>query len=181
MNILATLGEIQGTGTSARAAVSNLRMETPPQEVDLSGDDALVGKVTFAVDADLLALPIGASFKVTKNRLIRLALKGSKYENLTEMFAGPTAIAFSSDPVSAAKVAVKFAKKNKKLVVLGGGLGEKTLDVKAVRELASLPSIDQLRAKLIQLVMIPATRITQLSQGPSSAIVQVLRARAESK
>ena len=123
----------------------------------------------------------GASFKVAKNRLIRLALKGSKYENLTKMFSGPTAIAFSSDPVSAAKVAVKFAKKNKKLVVLGGGLGGKTLDVKAVGELALLPSIDQLRAKLMQLLMTPATRIIQLSQGPSSALAQVLRARAESK
>ncbi len=90
----------------------------------------------------------GASFKVTKNRLARLALAGTKFERLSPMFTGPTAIAYSRDPVAAAKVAVEFANKNDKLRIIGGGLGERQLDAAGVKSLATLPSLDQLRAKL---------------------------------
>jgi large subunit ribosomal protein L10 len=87
----------------------------------------------------------GATFRVIKNRLTKLALKGTPYEALDELFVGPTAIAFSDDPVAPAKVAVEFARTNNALVVLGGGMGERRLDLAAVRALAALPSLDELR------------------------------------
>ena len=121
----------------------------------------------------------GASFKVTKNRLARLALVGTKFEPLSPMFTGPTAIAFSRDPVAAAKVAVEFANKNDKLRIVGGSLGEVQLDVEGVKSLATLPSLDQLRAKLIGLVQTPATRIAVVLQAPGSQIARVLSAHAE--
>lgn len=121
----------------------------------------------------------GASFKVTKNRLARLALAGTKFEPLSPMFTGPTAIAFSRDPVAAAKVAVEFANKNDKLRIVGGSLGEVQLDVEGVKSLATLPSLDQLRAKLIGLLQTPATRIAVVLQAPGSQIARVLSAHAE--
>lgn len=121
----------------------------------------------------------GASFKVTKNRLARLALVGTKFEPLSPMFTGPTAIAFSRDPVAAAKVAVEFANKNDKLRIVGGSLGEVQLDVEGVKSLATLPSLDQLRAKLIGLLQTPATRIAVVLQAPGSQIARVLSAHAE--
>ena len=122
---------------------------------------------------------VGASFKVTKNRLARLALVGTKFEPLSPMFTGPTAIAFSRDPVAAAKVAVEFANKNDKLRIVGGSLGEVQLDVEGVKSLATLPSLDQLRAKLIGLLQTPATRIAVVLQAPGSQIARVLSAHAE--
>lgn len=122
----------------------------------------------------------GASFRVTKNRLTRLALDGTPYQGLTEFFQGPTAIAYSEDPIAAAKVAVEFAKKNDKLSIVGGGLGEKVLDEGAVRSLAALPSLDELRGKLVGLLSTPATRIAGVLQAPAGQLARVLSARAES-
>lgn len=121
----------------------------------------------------------GASFKVTKNRLTRLALAGTDYEGLTDIFTGPTAIAFSKDPVAAAKVAVDYAKTNDKLVILGGSLGSQALDVNGVKALASLPSLDELRAKLVGMLQTPATRIACVLQAPAGQMARVLRAKAE--
>ena len=89
----------------------------------------------------------GASFKVTKNRLTRLALAGTKFEDLGKLFTGPTAIAYSKDPVAAAKVVANFAKGNDKLVILGGALGSNVLNVEGVQGARHLPSLDELRAK----------------------------------
>jgi large subunit ribosomal protein L10 len=121
----------------------------------------------------------GASFKVTKNRITRLALEGTKFQNLNDLFTGPTAIAYSDDPVAPAKVAVNFAKTNKKLVVLGGAFGAEKLDVERIKVLAALPSLDGLRAMLIGLLNKPATGIVGLLQAPAGQVARVLNARGE--
>lgn len=121
----------------------------------------------------------GASFKVTKNRLTRLALEGTPYEQLGDLFTGPTAIAYSDDPVAPAKVAVDFAKKNEKLVVLGGAMGPTLLDTDGIKQLATLPSLDELRAKIVGMLNTPATRIAGVLQAPGGQIARVLSARAQ--
>jgi len=121
----------------------------------------------------------GASFKVVKNRLTRLALAGTEYENLADLFKGPTAIAFSKDPVAAAKIAVEYAKTNEKLKILGGSLGTKRLDVDGIKALATLPSLDALRASLLGMLSTPATRIAGVLQAPAGQLARVLRAKAE--
>lgn len=121
----------------------------------------------------------GASFKVTKNRLTRLALQGTKFENLEDMFTGPTAIAYSGDPVAPAKVCVNFAKKNDKLVVMGGAFGEEKLDVAGIKIMASLPSLDELRAKIVGMLNTPATRIAGVLQAPAGQVARVLSARGQ--
>ncbi|MDA0655035.1 MAG: 50S ribosomal protein L10 [Proteobacteria bacterium] len=123
----------------------------------------------------------GGSFKVTKNRLAKIALKGTKFEGLTDQFTGPTAVAVSGDPVAAAKVAVEFAKKNDKLTVLCGGLGEDILDVAQVQALAKLPSLDELRGKLIGLFQAPAQKIASILQAPSGQLARVFGAYGNSE
>lgn len=118
----------------------------------------------------------GATYKVTKNRLARLALKDTPYQELDSLFTGPTAVACSKDPVAAAKVAVKYAEGNEKLTVLGGALGDRKLDVAAVKSLAALPSIDALRAKLIGLVNAPATKVAGVLQAPAGQLARVFGA-----
>jgi len=122
---------------------------------------------------------VGANFKVTKNRLARRALAGTKFERLSPLFTGPTAIAFSRDPVAAAKVAVEFANKNEKLRIVGGGLNDQPLDVQGVKSLATMPSLDQLRAKLLGMLQTPATRIASVLQAPGAQIARVLSAHAK--
>ena len=121
----------------------------------------------------------GASFKVTKNRLTCRALEGTKYQPLEPLFTGPTAMAYSDDPVAAAKAAVNFSKTNDKLIVLGGAIDDEQLDVTAVKALASLPSLDELRAKFVGMISTPATRIAVVLQAPAGQIARVLGARAE--
>ena len=120
----------------------------------------------------------GASFKVTKNRLTRRAIEGTKYSPLSDMFTGPTAIAYSDDPVAPARVAVKFAKSNDKLVVIGGALGDEILDVAGIKALASLPSLDELRAKIVGMISTPATRIVGILQAPAGQVARVIAAKA---
>lgn len=120
----------------------------------------------------------GASFKVTKNRLTRLALKGTKFEPLSDLFVGPTAIAYSDDPIAAAKVAVKYAEGNNKLEIIGGGLFEEVLDTAGIKTLAKLPSLDELRAKLVGMVSTPATRIAGVLQAPGGDLARVISAHA---
>lgn len=121
----------------------------------------------------------GASFKVTKNSLAKIALKGTKFEGISDMFAGPTGVATSKDPVAAAKVVYEYAKKNNKLEIIGGGLGEIVLDKAAVEALAKLPSLDALRAKIIGLVQAPATKLAVLLQTPARNMVGVTKAYGE--
>lgn len=122
----------------------------------------------------------GAGFKVTKNRLARLALKGTKFEGLSDMFTGPTAIAYSQDPVAAAKVAVNYAKaSNNKLVIIGGAMAGQVLDPEGIGALATLPSLDELRARLLAVLMTPATRIAGVLQAPAAQLARVLSAYAK--
>ena len=121
----------------------------------------------------------GAALKVAKNRLARLALADTPYAGLNDLFAGPTAIAYAKDPVAAAKVAVTYARTNPKLVLLGGGLGRQMLDAEGVKSLASLPSLDELRGKLIGLINAPATRIAGVLQAPGGQVARVLAAYAD--
>jgi large subunit ribosomal protein L10 len=121
----------------------------------------------------------GASFKVAKNRLTRRALEGTAFQHLASMFKGPTAMAFSRDPVAAAKVAVEFANKNEKLTIVGGGLGEKTLDVAAVKALATLPSLPEIRARLLGTIAAPATRLATVIRAPASQLARVIDAKAK--
>lgn len=109
----------------------------------------------------------GAGFKVTKNRITRLALKGTKFENLVELFKGPTAIAFANDALSAAKACVEFSKTNEKLVVVGGSMGIAVLSADEVKYLASIPSMNELRAKLIGLLQAPAAQLARVTKAYS--------------
>jgi large subunit ribosomal protein L10 len=119
-----------------------------------------------------------ASIQVTKNRLARIAIRDTDHANLDGLFRGPTAIALSRDPVAAAKVATAYAKENDKFVVLGGSLGGQLLDVDGVRALATLPSIDALRGKLLGLIVAPATRIAGILQAPGGQLARVISAHA---
>ena len=121
----------------------------------------------------------GASLKVAKNRLVKLALKGTNAEHISDLFQGPTVIAYSDDPVAAPKIAADFAKTNEKFVILGGAMGATNLDAKGVEALATLPSLDELRAKLVGMIQTPATRIAGVLQAPGSQLARVLGAYAK--
>jgi len=123
----------------------------------------------------------GAGFKVTKNRLTRLALADSKFEGIADLLSGPTAIAYSEDPVAAAKATMEFAKGNEKLVVLGGAMDENTLDANAVKALASMPSLDELRGKLVGLLQAPAQKLAAVTQAPAGQLARVFSAYGESE
>ncbi len=118
----------------------------------------------------------GASYKVAKNRLAKLAIADTDYTGLGDMLTGPTALASSVDPVAAAKVAVDFAKTNDKLEIVGGSMGTQVLDEAGVKALASMPSLDELRGKLVGLLNAPATKIAQLSTAPASKLARVFGA-----
>jgi len=120
----------------------------------------------------------GASFKVTKNRLARRALAGTKFEPISPMFTGPTAIAYSRDPVAAAKIAVEYSNRNKKLSIVGGSLGDRQRDEAGVKSLATVPSLEQRRAKLIGVLQTPATRVAAVLQAPGTQLARVLDAHA---
>jgi large subunit ribosomal protein L10 len=120
----------------------------------------------------------GATFRVAKNRLATLALDGTRFDGIKPMLKGPTALAWSQDPVAVAKTAVEFARTNEKFVLIGGALGPQTLDVAGVRALAELPSLDVLRAKLVGMIQTPATRIAGVLQAPAGQLARVFGAYA---
>lgn len=120
----------------------------------------------------------GVNFKVSKNRLVLRALKGTRFEGIGPMLKGPVGIASSKDPVAAAKIIATFAKDNEKLVIVGGALGDKVLDKAAVEALSKLPSLDQLRGKLCGLLQAPAQRLATLSQAPAAQVARVISAYA---
>ncbi|KQP63943.1 50S ribosomal protein L10 [Methylobacterium sp. Leaf111] len=120
----------------------------------------------------------GATVKVTKNRLANIALDGTDVASIKPLLKGPTLLAYSSDPVAAAKVAVDFAKVNDKLVILGGAMGTTALNPDGVRALASLPSLDELRGKIVGLIQAPATKIAQVVNAPAAKLARVFGAYA---
>ncbi len=120
----------------------------------------------------------GASFKVTKNRLAKIALDGTAYTGLSDMLTGPTGLATSDDPVTAAKIAVEFAKTTDKFEIVGGAMGDTVLDVAGVKALAELPSLDELRAKIVGLIVAPATKLAQITAAPAGQLARVFGAYA---
>jgi large subunit ribosomal protein L10 len=120
----------------------------------------------------------GASVKVAKNRLAKIALEGSDVASIAPLLKGPTLIAFSGDPVAAPKVAVDFARTNERFVIIGGAMGTTTLDPNAVKALAALPSLDELRAKIVGLIQAPATKIAQVITAPAAKVARVVQAYA---
>ncbi len=121
---------------------------------------------------------VGGTVKVTKNRLVKRALAGTTAEGISDLFNGPTAIVYSQDPVAAPKVAAEFAKKNKHLILLGGVMGETILDASGVNNLATLPSLDALRAKLVGLLNAPATKVAGVVQAPAGQLARLVGAYA---
>ena len=134
--------------------------------------------VAQSTDLRLKMRDAGAGYKVAKNRLAKIALNDTQYSPLSDLLTGPTAIATSGDPVAAAKVAVEFAKTNDKLEIVGGAMGSTVLDVEGVKALASMPSLDELRAKLIGLVQAPATKVGQVISAPAGQLARVFGAYA---
>lgn len=118
----------------------------------------------------------GASFKVAKNRLARIALEGTPYAAIGDMLVGPTALATSSDPVAAAKVAVEFAKTTDKFEIVGGAMGGTVLDLNGVKALAELPSLDELRGKIVGLINAPATKLVRIVSEPAAQLARVVSA-----
>ena len=120
----------------------------------------------------------GATYQVAKNRLAKIALKDTDYAGIEEYLTGPTALAYSEDPVAAAKAVVEFAKSNDRIEVVGGSMGSQVLDEAGVRALASMPSLDELRGKLVGLVNAPATKIAQVVNAPANKLARVFGAYA---
>ena len=118
----------------------------------------------------------GGKVKVAKNRLAKLALEGTDAKGIADLLTGPTCLAFSDDPVTAPKIAVKFAKANEKFVILGGAMGAKVLDAKGVNSLADLPSLDELRGKLVGLLEAPASKIARTLNEPGAQLARVFGA-----
>ena len=118
----------------------------------------------------------GGTYKVAKNRLAKLALKDTQYQAIEEYLTGPTALAWSTDPVAAAKAAVDFAKTNDKLEIVGGAMGSTQLNAEGVKALATMPSLDQLRGTIVGLVNAPATKVAQLVNAPAAKLARVFGA-----
>ncbi len=112
----------------------------------------------------------GIKFQITKNRITKLALKNSKCKNLTDLFTGPTAVALSKDAITSAKILTKFSKENKSLKILGGIMGEEVLDVAGVANVATLPTLDEARAKIVGILRTPAQKIASILLAPASKI-----------
>ena len=121
----------------------------------------------------------GATYKVSKNKLAKIALDGTDYTPLGDMLTGPVGLATSNDPVAAAKVAIEFAKTNDKFEIVGGAMGTTVLDAEGIKALASLPSLDELRAKIVGLLVAPATKLATITQAPAAQLARVLSAYAE--
>ncbi len=132
--------------------------------------------VSQSTDLRLKMRDAGAQFKVAKNRLALIALDGTRYQPIGDLLKGPTALATSSDPVAAAKVAVDFAKTNDKLEIVGGAMGDTVLDVDGIKALAALPSLDELRATIIGLVQAPASKIARTVNEPGAQLARVFAA-----
>jgi len=121
----------------------------------------------------------GVTLKVSKNTLTRIAAKGTAFEAMVDMLSGPTALASSKDPIAAAKVTVEYAKTNDKLVIVGGCFNGQILTEAGVKALASMPSLDELRGKIVGMLQTPATRVATVLQAPASQLARVTQAHAD--
>ena len=134
--------------------------------------------VAQSTDLRLKMRDAGAQYKVAKNRLALIALDGTRYSPIGDLLKGPTALATSTDPVAAAKVAVEFAKSNDKFEIVGGAMGDTVLDVNGIRALAALPSLDELRATIVGLIQAPASKIARTVNEPGAQLARVFGAYA---
>lgn len=160
--------EKQALITSLRESVAGAALVVVTQQSGLTVADATVLRRRMH--------EAGARYKVSKNRLMRLALEGTSFAGIAPLLKGPTAIAYSKDPVAAAKVVVAFAKQNEKLVVVGGCLGGLLLDPQGVKTLSDLPSLDALRAKLVGLISAPASQVARVLVAPAAMLARVTAA-----
>ena len=122
----------------------------------------------------------GAKFKVTKNRLAKLALEQTQFKEISDLFTGPTAIAYSDDPVAPAKVAVNFEKKLENFKIIGGGYDGEKIDLKKINFLATLPSLDELRGKIVGLISSPAQKIASIAKEPAGKLARLINAQSKS-
>ena len=134
--------------------------------------------VAQSTDLRLKMRDAGAQYKVAKNRLALIALDGTRYSPIGDLLKGPTALATSTDPVAAAKVAVEFAKTNDKFEIVGGAMGDTVLDVNGIKALAALPSLDELRATIVGLIQAPASKIARTVNEPGAQLARVFGAYA---
>jgi large subunit ribosomal protein L10 len=134
--------------------------------------------VAQSTDLRLKMRDAGAQYKVAKNRLALIALDGTRYSPIGDLLKGPTALATSTDPVAAAKVAVEFAKSNDKFEIVGGAMGDTVLDVNGIKALAALPSLDELRATIVGLIQAPASKIARTVNEPGAQLARVFGAYA---
>jgi len=152
-------------------------------DAEIKGAELIVITQQLGLNADqtrslrVEMLKSGVGLKVAKNKLIRHAIKGTKFAALEKFLHGPTVLAYSKDPVAAAKASVDFSKKSDKFKVIGGVMGDQVLEEAQVKALATLPSLDQLRAKLLGLLQAPATKIAGVLQAPAGQLARVLSAR----
>ena len=168
----------------------------PPDQLRIAAADGLqvgvfagagmmvIGHYSGLTVADLTVLRTrlrqeGAALKVVKNRLVKLAIDGTSKASAADLFKGPTAIAYSSDPIAAARVAVAYAKEKEQFAILGGLFGEQLLDKQGVMAIATLPSLDELRGKIIGLIQAPATKLAVLLQTPGGQLARVVAAYSE--
>ncbi len=121
---------------------------------------------------------VGGNFKITKNRIVKLALEGTSAQPISDLFSGPTAIAYSDDPAGMPKILANFAKENENLIILGGMMGEEVLDANGIKILASLPSLDELRGKIIGVLSAPAGKLAAIMQAPAGKVARVVGAHA---
>ena len=138
-------------------------------------------KGTTVADADKLRAAVrkaDAKIKVTKNRLTKLALEGTQYTQIADLFKGPTMVTIANEPVAVSKALTEFAKDRESFVILGGALGDRALKVSDIEALAKLPSLDELRAKIVGMLQTPATRIACILQAPGSQVARVISAHA---
>jgi len=166
------------TRAQKQAAIENLQDKFGHAEIALVVHN---NGLTVAQMSDLRSKmrEVGAEFKISKNRLAKIALKDTKFGALDEFLKGPAGLATSKDPVSVAKGLVDFAKANEKLVIVGGAFGEQKLAVKDIETLAKLPSLNELRAKIVGILQTPASRIVGVLQAPGGQVARVIAAKAK--
>jgi large subunit ribosomal protein L10 len=161
----------EGLVAEVGGEIKNSGIVVVTQQVGLNADETRQLRVHLRKE--------NVGYKVGKNNLMKIALKDTKFAALDKMLRGPTALAFSADPIAAAKATVEFAKKNGKLKIIGAAMGDQILDEAQTKQLASLPSLDQLRAKIVGLLVAPATKIAGIMQAPAGQLARLMAAKAK--
>ena len=183
MLTIANGGNPKKTGVKVKRSDKNEFVQNLKEELDNSSSVIVAHYAGLSVsETDDLRKAMrdnGAKFRVTKNRLTKLALADTQYESIIDLFNGPTAIAYSSDPVAPSRIAVNFEKKLKNFKIIGGSFEGKKIDQTKINFLATLPSLDEIRGKLVGLLSAPAQKITALLQVPGGQLARLMSSRSE--